>query len=400
MKYWDWATRSHERMSKDFPNGSEGFKAVCFLRSFFEHIGCEGLPQNHPLHNRLGIGMVPNYSWLVQYTRKLLTASHLPGFEQIARRFGDPRQYLAVNSEMEVALKLHLEGMNVSFVPTTSSQHTPDLVVNIGGETIRVEITTLNPPDEEALVQALVDRVMMISFLENVEAGGFVSRVPSPKILEDVLNRIKEAIDEAKASHKVQKFNDEGVATIYLAPHDMVEQIPEDSKHTFRYNQPPHRSIEEQINRKIGEKNKQLRDYNEPGILFLYTQMIGRQEISKLFEQSMDDVEVALASYSKLLGLVLTVPHLGIQVASAVEVEDLKKQTKNGKMFLESEAGVYQYESSLIWKNLHADKSFPKEVQSALMNYSSNLPKLAPLQETFESLDYGSQHSLQASRQV
>lgn len=381
MKYWDWVARSHEGMSRDFPNGEEDYRAVCFIRSFFERIGIGELPRNHPLHNRLSIGMAPNYSWLVQYARKLLTASQLSGFEEIARRFADPREYLAANAETEVALKMYLEGLDVSFSRVTS-QPTCDLIVNLGSEVIRIEVTSLNPPDEEMRVQTLVNQVNTLGFMKEVATGGFVSRVPSPKILEDVLKQVNRAIDEVKDSRKVKKFNYEGVATVYLAPHDMVDQMPVDCRRTFRFNQPPRKSIEEQINRKIEKKNKQLRHHNELGILFLYTQMIDRQFVSKLFDQPMDDVEVTLASYPKLLGLVLTVPHLGIEVASAVKAEDLKKEYRGSKLFLETEAGFYQYESSLLWKNLHADRGFPEKLVHALENYSLNLSKLTPLQES------------------
>ena len=382
MKYWDWVERSHEGMSRDFPNGEEGLRAVCFIRSFFEQIGIEELPRNHPLHNRLSIGMVPNYSWLVQYARKLLTAGQLSGFEEVARRFLNPREYLAANSETEVALKMYLEGLDVSF-SRVAPQPTCDLIVNLRSEVIRIEVTSLNPPDEEMRVQALVNRVITLGFMKEVATGGFVSRVRSLKILEDVLKQVDQAIDEVKDSHKVKKFNYEGVATIYLAPHEMVDQMPEDSRRAFHFNQPTRKPIEEQINRTIEEKNKQLQHYNELGILFLNTQMMDRQSVSKLFDQPTDDVEVTLASYPKLLGLVLTVPHLGIEVASAVKTEDLKKEYRSSKLFLETEAGFYQYESSLLWKNLHADRSIPEKFVHALENYSSNLSKLSPLQESF-----------------
>ena len=55
--------------------------------------------------------------------------------------------------------------------------------------------------------------------------------------------------------------------------------------------------------------------------------MMDRESVSKLFDQPMDHVTVALASYSKLLGLVLTFPS-GIEVVNAVKTEDLKKECR------------------------------------------------------------------------
>ena len=134
-----------------------------------------------------------------------------------------------------------------------------------------------------------------------------------------------------------------------------------------------------QIQQKIGKKSKQLFKDNESGLLFLYTQMIDRKEVVRLFKNDMDDVIAILASYPKLLGLVLTVPHHEIGMVSASELATLKSEYKENKIFLECEAGKYQYESIIVWKNLYAEGSFPEEILLALKNYSSNLLKLEPL---------------------
>ena len=158
-------------------------------------------------------------------------------------------------------------------------------------------------------------RRVNLSFMKGVAAGGFVSRVKSAKILEDLLKKMEQSIDEAKASRKVIKCNLKGVATIYFAPDDMVDQMPADSRRAFSFVQPPHRSIEERISKKFEEKDKQMHHYKEPWVLFLYTQMIDRQSVSNLFDHSMDNVAVTMASYPKLSGLVLVVSHLSIQRA-------------------------------------------------------------------------------------
>jgi hypothetical protein len=99
----------------------------------------------------------------------------------------------------------------------------------------------------------------------------------------------------------------------------------------------------------------------------------------------MDDVEVALATYPKLLSLVLMVPHAKVRTISNEKAEDFRKEKKNAKVLLESEVGVYQYESSMIWKNPHADGTVPGRILAALENYPSNLeltlqrPRIAPV---------------------
>lgn len=74
MGYWKLIVSFHKLGIKQFPSGKEGLKAVKFLRTFFEKRGCESLPRDHPLHNRLGVGAEPNYLWLIQYMKKIQRA--------------------------------------------------------------------------------------------------------------------------------------------------------------------------------------------------------------------------------------------------------------------------------------------------------------------------------------
>jgi hypothetical protein len=380
MGYWNRVVSSHERMSKDFPTGEEGLWAVRFLRSFFEQMGCEQLPPTHPLHNRLSVGFEPNYLWLIQYTRKLLTASSLSGFEQVARRLIDPREYLAAQNEIDFALKLHLAGLHASF-PSVSSQPTPDLVLRLGSDIMKIEVSSLHPPDEETRVHMLFDRILTLTLQQRVVSGGFVSKIPSPTKVEEVIDRVKESIARVKETGKKEKLNVKGVATIYLAPPDKVDQIPDECRSSYHIIKPYRKPIEYQIQGKIEKKSKQLFEDNELGLLVLHTQMIDRKTVSQLFKNDRDDIAVMLASYPKLLGLVLTVPHLGMEVVSATKSEALQSEYKDNKVFLESEAGVYRYESTIVWKNLHADRNFPKEILGALKNYPSNLTNLVCARE-------------------
>ena len=311
--------------------------------------------------------------------KKIQKASHFSGFNLIAKRLIDPKEYLASDNEIEVALKLHLEGLNVSFL-SPDSQHTPDLILRLDNYTTRIEVSSLNPPEEETLVQRLFDHIFALTTQQRVVSGGFVSKVPSPKKVEEVINRVKESIARVKETGKMEKLNVKGVGTVYIAPNDLVDQIPADCRGRFHFVGPPKRKpIENQIQQKIEKKSKQLFGDNESGLLFLYTLMIDREEVSELFKNDMDDVIAILASYPKLLGLVLTVPHNEIGVVSGSNLAKLKREYKENKIFLECEAGKYQYESIIIWKNLHAEGSFPEKIFRALNNYSSNLSNLEPL---------------------
>jgi hypothetical protein len=379
MGYWDNVVRFHEKASKDIPAGKEGLRAIRFLRSFFEQREFNLLDINHPLRNRLRVVFHHNYLWLMQYAQKLFTISSLSGFEEhVAKRLGIPKEYLNANNEIEVALKLHLEGLPVSFTRDRTLS-TPDLTTRINNDTIKVEVSSLQPSDEETLIKNLYDDINLSCIQNDVTWCGFLNRLPSHNKLEDIIKQVKVAIDRAKETNKVEKLNFSGIATIILAPNNLSDQMPEDCRGNFSFRGPPKRTIEEKIQRKIKDKSKQLFSYDEPVFLYIYTHIIDRQIVYKLFSKKIDEIVFVLATYPKLFGLSLTVPHLRIEIPSAIKSDSLQIDHKKNKVFLESEVGFYQYESTVIWKNPLADYHFPTEIQHALERYSSNLTKLEGL---------------------
>jgi hypothetical protein len=183
---------------------------------------------------------------------------------------------------------------------------------------------------------------------------------------------VKEKIDELKVSNEVVKINEPKYATIYIAPRDKIESIPKGSRGMFRIAQPYRRTTQEKIEWKIKEKYDQLFSSDNPSLLYLYSQIIDKEKLYHLFDNVVDNMEVILPSYSKLIGLVLTVPHLGFEVLSGMtSLSTMEK--KDEKIYLESEIGKGQYESSLIWKNVHSDFLFPAEIGDAIEKYPSNI---------------------------
>ena len=251
MGYWKTIIDFHERGYEKYPTGEEGLKAVKFLRPFFEKRGCNSLPREHSLLNRLGVGAEPNYLWLTQYMKKIQRASSLSGFEQVAKRLVNSKQYLTANYEIEVALKLNLEGLNVSFL-SVGSQSTPDLRLRLNNSTTRIEVSSLNPPDQETQYHMFLNKIIQLHFSLEVVLGGYVTRIPSTEKMETFVNKVKEAIDSSKEAHKVEKLNFKGIATIYIAPHDLIGQLPADCRGSFHFFGPPKRKpIELQIQQKI-----------------------------------------------------------------------------------------------------------------------------------------------------
>jgi len=378
MDYWENITSNHADMSKEFPSGKEGMKAVQYLASFFKQHGCNELTTDHPLMNRLSVGSEPNYRWLIQYSRKLITASLIDGFHSVAKRFSNPSEYLSAHNEMEVALKLHLGGLKVAFSQIEKTAK-PDLYVMKNGYKTNVEVTSLNPPEEERLIHTLYSGILVFTSHPKIIAGGLIAGAPSDKERGIIIEEVKKAREDVIQLGVTRSIRFPGIATIYLAPRDNAEKIPEECRDAFSIIQPNRRAIEDLTVRKMKDKYDQVAADSGAGLLYIYTEMADRQKLLSLFETDPNSVDLALATYPQLQGLVLTVPHRGIHVVSAVKSSGSEVKRRGNNVFFESSPGEYQGESTIMWVNSHAAKYLPEYIKQAIENYSSNLRKLSPL---------------------
>lgn len=375
MTSWDRIIQIHQKMAYDYPSGEEGLSAVRFLSNFFINYRSNILPKDHPLTNRFFVGAEFNYQWLIQYAKKIKTATSIPGFSEVAPRLTKTKSFLSANSEIEIALKFHLAGLTISFIPTDSNKQTPDLLLDIKDRQFTVEISSLNPPTQDTNMWSLHSGVTQLTIGKGLSAGGFINKIPTPKVLERILGKVEEKIDEIIVTKEFVKINEPSYATIYLAPRDKINDIPEGSRGIFRVAQSYPRTTQEKIGRKLKNKYGQLFSSENPTILFLYSQYLENEELYDLFETVVDNMDVILPSYPKLIGVVLIVPHLGIEVISGMS-SSLITETRENKVYFESEIGKGQYESILLWKNLHSDYIFPTEIVEAIKQYSYNLGKL------------------------
>ena len=322
----------------------------------------------HPLITRLGWASSANNAWLDVYSRKLKAASRIPGFSIVRPRLGRPTDYLAAFSELEVALKLSLSGHNVSFVPR-SGDPTPDLIAfSKSSAPFNVEITSLNRPDQERQIQQLFEGIVHEGLRCGLSTGGTISRAPNSDQLAKFIFRVKQEADRAKAEHKMLRVNMEGVSTVYLAPPDLAELIPEDSRHVFRMIQPRRWSIEEQIGKKLKEKADALAMGGLPGVLVIYSWMVDRDEIMRLFQSRGDDVGPSLASYPGVSGLVLT----GSVNDGAANANPPTQHDKH-RVLVNRRSSTDERELSVIWRNVHADEPLHDSLIEALEDYPNHV---------------------------
>ena len=188
MKFWDSICEFHELCVRDNPAYDRGLVAIRHIRSMLEANWSPEPAARHPLIQRLGWASVQNNAWLDLFARKLTAAARIPGFSAVCPRLGHPAEYLSALAEVEVALKLSLSGCDVSFVPR-SDDRTPDLLATPGTVPLNVEVTYLNPPDQEQRIQQFFSAIITLGMTSNVSAGGLISRAPGPKELVEFIGR-------------------------------------------------------------------------------------------------------------------------------------------------------------------------------------------------------------------
>jgi hypothetical protein len=319
----------------------------------------------------LGGAGAGNYLWLERYARKLHFSSQVRGFDAVVPRLGQPDEYSGAFSEMEVALKLGLAGLEVSFVSPTELPG-PDLTVEVYEVVFDIEVTSLNPPGEKGRATDLLS-IITVAQMKKAVTGGYISRPPSHSELKTLSEKVVETIDKAVATHEILKVNMPGVALIYVAPKELASGMPGDSRGSFRFIQPYPRSNEERIGRMIRKKAKQLAADGRAGFLVIYARMIGLEGATDLYEDLADAVGAVVASFPKLTGLVVTAPITGVGAPDKEE-----KRTERDRTLLYSKPSVDESEATVIWRNPRARTQMPPKVVRAFEGYSAHLQDLPP----------------------
>ncbi len=373
MSFWELMLRFHEHVHEDYPNGKEGLEAVRYLRNLLEPVW-NADPPDHPLRNRVGMASQGSYERIQQYARKLFAASEIPGFGGLPVRLGHPNEHLGAMHEIETALRLRLEGYEVSFLETSSERLRPDLLVRSDDGRFAVEIGSLNPPDEERRMNEVLFRIWGPSITRAVLGGVIIGARLSERKASELVSSVQTAIAAAIQDHEVVRVNIPGLATVYVGPRDLASSLPEEFRESFHFIPPYERRAEERVARRLEEKAKQILELRVPGLVVLYDNLLGSESLRELLESPKDDIAVVLTSFPQILGLMVVTPLHSVQ--------DPKKEHErldDHRTRVITEVGIDEWEMVGIWENLQADHGFPPDLISAIKNYSRRLASLPPL---------------------
>ena len=350
---WETILRSHRETYSRYPNGSEGLEALQRIRDL---LGPDWDPRYEPgiwLKYRLWRSNEPGYSWLCDFAKKLEILLGIPGANRVIQRLSNGRHYQGAWSELDFALKLSLSGFDCKFVQTTSSP-TPDLVANRKGTTLEVEVTSMSPLPTRGLAFSGMHTVEWTSFTHSAVARGLFSRVPKPRELELIEEKVKLACEEANNKNGVVKLNIRGLMTYYIAPKDLLDQIPERWRQSILMKGVRRLSATERLVRIIDKKSGPQLEKAKTALIAIYDELnlrgFQREETgTNTYDNSR--IELSLGGFPNVVGAVLVQPFI-----SVIELEP-KNIVIEGRRLIEHSLPDFEAERCTIWNNPMSDNT-------------------------------------------
>ncbi len=351
---WTTLLQFHQRAYSKSPNGEAGLAAVRKVHELFgPDWNCTYEPQ-HYLKHRLWTANEPSYGWLVHFAQKLEFLSTIPGSGDIISRLDNRASYWAAWSELDFTLKLALGGFDCRFIPTSRASPTPDLLATRDQLTLIAEITSMNPMPREGLSFGIFMAVEMAALRQRATVRGFFSRVPSELELDQIEDKVREASKEANEKKRPIKVNMHGLMTVFVAPRDLVSEIPARWRDGFSMKGFHRVPLADRLARTIREKVKAQLGESKTALVAIYDQLsfeklFGPREEEKFFEDPA--IELLLGTYPNLLGAVLIQP-----LVSVLELETKRTVAEEG-ILLEHSLPDFEAERCVVWRNLLSDDS-------------------------------------------
>lgn len=285
---------------------------------------------------------------------------------------GPPGEFLGAGAgaEMETALRLSLTGLQVAFVPP-SDNPSPDLLVSRESHAFNVEVSSLNPPAEQGRVMDLFFQIQQACMFR-VASSVVISQPPQPHEVNHLVTLVKDAVDLAIRDNVLQTVNVPGLAIVYVAPREIAGSLPAYEWGHGLIMQPYPRTLEERIGRKVRDKAVATLANGRDGVLVLHGVYEGHEKLLGLFEDPKDDVAAAIASFPKLMALVVR-----DQTPLVGDSGPGETQQRGNRILIRDVSTVRGSETTVVWRNAHAVTPVPPEMIDAFRDREKLLQALS-----------------------
>ncbi len=305
--FWDGMERFHRWGADRTPAATGGLEAVLRLRQMLEPTWKSDSQRRHPLESRLRRSSETNTPWLHHFVQKLERIQQLPSGDDIIGRMGRSDDYLAALSEAEIALKMSLAGHNTTFIPR-GNEASPDILGDIDGTSVYIEVTSLNPPDRDRRAIEAVSIILDLAFANRMQHGDVFGRVPGASELDDFRVQVDRAIRQAKREDRKVTANIPGLFKCYFASMERATEIPKAWRGRIDMRIPSRPPKFDLIARKIEDKAGRQLPSSEIGILVIYDRISSSEEGRGHFGEAKTNIENVIGTYPNLAGVILIHP--------------------------------------------------------------------------------------------
>ncbi|MHA1303856.1 MAG: hypothetical protein ACTSPI_09155 [Candidatus Heimdallarchaeaceae archaeon] len=366
MNYWDTILDFHKKQSEATKIGIEGYKAFKFIHKMALQLNFD-----FPSSPYMNVRFISNshYPWLIRFAKILALISQIPNYETHVKRFfsNNFETSLSAIYEIEIALRLHIEGIDIKFPEESQNSKSPDVVMNLDDGKYNIEVTSINYPQSVQWMNELYTKIISLGFRNRVKLSGNLMEPHSKKQIKLFLAKLQDAIQNYKTSNSVKRISEDGLGTVQIGTN--TSTTFQSSGFTFRHTKPI--DMVDKIIRIMEKKQDQLKVNNNPGIICVFN---GTEvtDPMHLFNADFDEINIALSTYSRLLGVVVS----NYKVFYARELKQTQIKKKGNRMLIELSPALEPRETSLIWKDEVSDLNLPIEFINAFENYQINLNKL------------------------
>ena len=194
----------------------------------------------------------------------------------------------------------------------------------------------------------------------------------SPRLMSDAKEEVSRALERAKSSHSVQEASIPGFARVWVAPKDLMSQMP--MAGTFYLTSAPERELQSRLEAKIRDKMDQISKERFDSVLAVYSDVAGWQSLEELFNRPTSEIEVVINTIPNLMGLSLA-GFAGLLRSAGSE----PPQSKGAMTLFMSEIGIQEPYAFLNWTNNYSVHPLPTRLFSAFQEYPSSLKNLPSL---------------------
>jgi len=382
VAYWNRIVEIHKAKGKDRPSGQDGLAAILSIRRILGsrwQPGGFGTPYSWPqqLESRLSVIYEPNYRWLIHFAKKLEALEQILGHENVLDQFSLLDRYPSALMELDFGLKLKLAGITCKY-DFQRGTPTPDLVAEIDGKEVDLEVTSLARPMDDTAGMEAMSALITIAIQGKCVAGGIWAKAPSRPELERIKTKAHAAVNEAKTERKLVEFNEPGVLSCVVCPEDMAVQVQQSPWNlgSFVMRTPQRLPKKDRLARTIEKKGKEQLSRGQPSVLVVYDRFSNPDEARGFVNEK--EIELSVGAFSNLAGVILVCPFM---VTSLMNEEQrpapTRNETKENRTLVEYLLPDGEAEICTVWRHpMGKHRALIVRVLQCLEDFSRNLNSL------------------------